>query len=51
MLLLVLQEVWGVVWELDREHLHTLDRQEGVPRVYNRTKVQVLYCSVISSNS
>jgi len=35
------QEVWGVLWELDREHLDTLDRQEGVPRIYNRMKVQV----------
>ena len=36
------KEVWGVVWQLDKEHLSTLDRQEGVPRVYNRTKVQVI---------
>jgi gamma-glutamylcyclotransferase len=33
--------VWGVLWELDMEHLNTLDKQEGVPRVYNRKNVQV----------
>ena len=34
--------VWGVLWELDIEHMQTLDKQEGVPRVYNRRTIQVL---------
>ena len=33
--------VWGVLWELDREHEASLDRQEGVPSVYNRKEVEV----------
>merc|ERR1711936_529450 len=33
--------VWGVLWELNMEHLETLDRQEGVPNVYNRKMVEV----------
>ena len=36
------ESVWGVLWELDMEHMLTLDRQEGVPRVYNRHTIQVL---------
>ena len=36
------ESVWGVLWELDMEHMATLDRQEGVPRVYNRRTIQVL---------
>lgn len=28
--------VWGVVWEIDMEHLPALDKQEGVPYVYQR---------------
>ena len=35
------ESVWGVLWELEAEHLDTLDRQEGVPRVYTRRTVQV----------
>jgi len=35
------EHVWGVLWELDIEHLETLDKQEGVPKVYNRIEVQV----------
>ena len=33
--------VWGVLWELDQEHSETLDRQEGVPTVYNKKTVNV----------
>ena len=33
--------VWGVLWELDQEHEASLDRQEGVPSVYNRKQVEV----------
>ena len=33
--------VWGVLWELDMDHLDTLDRQESVPTVYNRKTVMV----------
>ena len=33
--------VWGVLWELDMEDMETLDRQEGVPRVYSRQTIQV----------
>ena len=36
------ESVWGVLWELDMEHMATLDKQEGVPRVYNRRTIQVL---------
>ena len=35
------EEVWGVLWQLDMEHLATLDTQEGVPIVYNRKTVVV----------
>merc|ERR1712130_738289 len=35
------EEVWGVLWELNIEHLTTLDAQEGVPTVYNRKAVTV----------
>ncbi|XP_023326928.1 gamma-glutamylcyclotransferase isoform X2 [Eurytemora carolleeae] len=35
------EHVWGVLWELDQEHLETLDKQEGVPRVYKRMEVRV----------
>eukprot|EP00090_Calanus_glacialis_P003268 TRINITY_DN12421_c0_g1_i1.p1 TRINITY_DN12421_c0_g1~~TRINITY_DN12421_c0_g1_i1.p1 ORF type:complete len:186 (-),score=78.48 TRINITY_DN12421_c0_g1_i1:50-568(-) len=34
-------QVWGVLWELDMEHLETLDMQESVPTVYNRKTVEV----------
>ena len=35
--------VWGVLWELDAEHLSTLDDQEGVhKRLYERISVNVL---------
>ena len=33
--------VWGVLWELAEEHSNTLDRQEGVPTVYNKKTVGV----------
>ena len=33
--------VWGVLWELDREHMRTLNRQEGAPRVYSRQTIPV----------
>jgi len=34
--------LWGVLWELDHEHLATLDRQEGVHRnVYKRIHIPV----------
>ena len=33
--------VWGVLWELDMEHQATLDKQEGVPKVYNRKEIEV----------
>ena len=36
------ESVWGVLWELDIEHMQTLDKQEGVPKVYNRRTIQVL---------
>ena len=32
--------VWGVLWELDLEHLSTLDKQEGVPKVYKRIDIE-----------
>ena len=35
------EDVWGVLWELDMEHLASLDKQEGVPKVYSRKKVKV----------
>ena len=34
--------MYGIVWELQKEHLKTLDEQEGVPHnVYKRITVQV----------
>ena len=33
--------VWGVLWELDISHSETLDRQEGLPTVYNKKTVDV----------
>ena len=33
--------VWGVLWELDMEHQASLDKQEGVPKVYNRKEIEV----------
>ena len=34
--------MYGIVWELQKEHLKTLDEQEGVPHnVYKRINVQV----------
>ena len=33
--------VWGVLWELDMEHQASLDKQEGVPKVYNRKQIEV----------
>lgn len=41
--------VWGVLWELDIEHRQTLDKQEGVPRVYNRRIIQVMKPTSIST--
>ena len=41
------EDVWGVLWELDMEHMSTLDRQEGVPKVYNRIHIEVCDLSVI----
>ena len=35
------ESVWGVLWELDISHSETLDRQEGVPTVYNKKTVDV----------
>lgn len=35
------QTVWGALWELDKSHMNTLDKQEGVPRVYHRKHVKV----------
>ena len=34
--------VHGIIWELDKDHQVTLDKQEGVPTVYQRIQVQVL---------
>ena len=40
-------EVYGVLWELDNEHLSTLDDQEGVSkRVYRRFKIEVKSCDI-----
>ena len=33
--------VHGIIWELDNHHQDTLDKQEGVPKVYKRIQVQV----------
>ena len=33
--------MWGVLWELDTRHLASLDKQEGVPRVYQRRHIEV----------
>ena len=35
------EDVWGVLWELDIIHMATLDKQEGVPKVYNRKNIEV----------
>ena len=36
-------EVYGILWELDDEHLSTLDDQEGVSKkVYRRFEVEVM---------
>ena len=35
--------VHGIIWELDKDHQVTLDKQEGVPTVYQRIEVQVSY--------
>ena len=35
------EEVWGVLWELDMEHMASLDKQEGVPKVYNKKEIEV----------
>ena len=35
------EHVWGVLWELDIIHMATLDKQEGVPKVYNRRDIEV----------
>ena len=36
-------EVYGILWELDNEHLSTLDDQEGVSKkVYRRFEVEVM---------
>ena len=35
------ERVWGVLWSLDLDHMSRLDKQEGVPRVYNRKNVKV----------
>ena len=34
--------VWGVVWEIDLKHLPSLDKQEGVPYVYQRLENMVV---------
>ncbi len=49
------ESVWGVLWELDIEHMQTLDKQEGVPKVYNRRTIQVLigspiYCVFVTTD-
>lgn len=33
--------VQGVLWELDDEHLYSLDMFEGYPKYYGRTRVKV----------
>lgn len=45
--------VWGVLWELDIKDLATLDKQEGVPRVYNRKHIEVRlgYCLPVINSS
>ena len=35
-------KVWGVLWALSMEHLASLDKQEGVPKIYERIKVSVV---------
>ena len=34
--------VWGVVWEIDVKHLPSLDKQEGVPYVYQRLENKIV---------
>lgn len=34
-------EVWGVLWDITPDHLRTLDRYEGCPRLYRRGRVTV----------
>ena len=34
--------VWGVVWEIELKHLPSLDKQEGVPYVYQRLENMVV---------
>ena len=40
--------VYGVIWELHKDHQETLDRQEEVPRVYRKiyVEVNILKCLV-----
>ena len=35
------KDVWGVLWELDNEHLDSLDKQEGHPNKYKRKEIEV----------
>ena len=42
--------VHGIIWELDKDHQVTLDKQEGVPTVYQRIEVQVSYHIVWKSS-
>ena len=44
-------QVWGVLWELNMEHLKTLDGQEGVPTVYNRSTMVMMGMIVIADIS
>ena len=48
--------MYGIVWELQKEHLKTLDEQEGVPHnVYKRINVQVnntyIFCDFFFYNN
>lgn len=37
------EEVWGVLWDLDDEHVRTLDRYEGVAQdIYRRVQTAVI---------
>jgi len=41
-------QVYGVLWELNQEHLQTLDQQEGVARdIYRRLTLTVEPCSAV----
>jgi len=42
--------VHGIIWELDKDHQVTLDKQEGVPTVYQRIEVQARPLGRSSSN-